>query len=75
MSLGLVPEGASSAMLEAVVGARQAAELFFAAEWIDAARAVETGIATRAFPDAQLLDATLARARDIAKWLSAQSRG
>jgi enoyl-CoA hydratase/carnithine racemase len=68
VSLGLVPEGASSAMLEAVVGARQAAELFFAAEWIDAARAVETGIATRAFPDAELLDATLARARDIAKW-------
>jgi enoyl-CoA hydratase/carnithine racemase len=68
VSLGLVPEGASSAMLEAVVGARQAAELFFAAEWIDAARAVETGIATRAFPDAEMLDATLARARDIAKW-------
>ena len=68
VSLGLVPEGASSAMLEAVVGARQAAELFFAAEWIDATRAVETGIATRAFPDAELLDATLARARDIAKW-------
>ena len=68
VSLGLVPEGASSAMLEAVVGARQAAELFFAAEWIDAARAVETGIATKAFPDAELLDATLARARDFAKW-------
>jgi enoyl-CoA hydratase/carnithine racemase len=68
VSLGLVPEGASSAMLEAVVGARQAAELFFAAEWIDAARAVESGIATRAFPDAELLDATLARARDFAKW-------
>ena len=68
VSLGLVPEGASSAMLEAVVGSRLAAELFFAAEWIDAARAVETGIATRAFPDAQLLDATLTRAREISKW-------
>ena len=68
VSLGLVPEGASSAMLEAVVGARQAAELFFAAEWIDAARALETRFATRAFPDWERLDATLARARDIAKW-------
>jgi enoyl-CoA hydratase/carnithine racemase len=68
VSLGLVPEGASSAMLEAVVGARRAAELFFAAEWIDAQRAVETGIATRAFPDALLLDATLARAREFARW-------
>jgi enoyl-CoA hydratase/carnithine racemase len=68
VALGLVPEGASSVMLEAQVGARQAAELLFAAEWIDAARAVETGIATRALPDAELLAATLARARAIARW-------
>jgi len=66
-ALGLVPEGASSYMLEAVVGARQAAELFFSAEWIDASRAVEVGIATRAFPDDTILDATLARAREIAQ--------
>ena len=68
VSLGLVPEGASSAMLEAVVGSRTAAELLFAAEWIDAARALETGIATRVFPDAELLAATLARAREFARW-------
>lgn len=68
VSLGLVPEGASSVMLEAVVGSRQAAELLFAAEWIDAQRALEVGIATRVFPDAELLDATLARAREIARW-------
>lgn len=66
VSLGLVPEGASSFMLEAVIGARRAAELFYSAEWIDAARAVETGIATRAFSDAELLPATLAKAREIA---------
>jgi enoyl-CoA hydratase/carnithine racemase len=68
VSLGLVPEGASSAMLEAVVGSRVAAELLFAAEWIDAKRAVETGIATRAFPDAELVPAALARAREFARW-------
>ena len=68
VSLGLVPEGASSAMLEAVVGSRQAAELLFAADWIDARRALEVGIATRCFPDAELLDATLARAREFARW-------
>jgi enoyl-CoA hydratase/carnithine racemase len=45
-----------------------AAELLFAAEWIDAQRAVETGIATRAFPDAELVTATLARAREFARW-------
>ncbi len=68
VALGLVPEAASSYMLEAVVGARQAAELFFSAEWIDAKRAVEVGIATRAFPDEKVLDATLARAREIAQF-------
>ncbi len=66
-ALGLVPEGASSYMLEAVVGARRAAELFFSAEWIDARRAVEVGIATRIFPDEAVLDATLGKAREIAQ--------
>ena len=66
-ALGLVPEGASSYMLEAVVGARQAAELLLAAEWIGAMRAVEVGIATRAFSDEQVLDATLTRAREFAQ--------
>lgn len=68
VALGLVPEGASSAMLEAVVGARRAAELLFAAEWIDARQAVESGIATRAFPDAEVQGAALARAREFARW-------
>ena len=68
VSLGLVPEGASSYLLQQVVGSRQAAELFYSAEWIDAARAVEVGIATARFPDEALLEATLARAREIAQW-------
>ncbi len=67
VSLGLVPEGASSFMLAAVIGARRAAELFYTAEWIDAARAVETGIATRAFSDSEVLPAALAKAREIAR--------
>lgn len=67
VKLGLVPEGASSYMLQQVIGAQRAAELFYTAEWIDAARAVEVGIAARAFPDAQLLDATLEKAREIAR--------
>lgn len=68
VSLGLVPEAASSYMLQAVIGYQRAAELFFSAEWIDAERAVECGIAARAFPDEELLDATLAKAREIARW-------
>jgi enoyl-CoA hydratase/carnithine racemase len=68
VSLGLVPEAASSYMLQTVIGYQRAAELFFSAEWIDAERAVECGIAARAFPDEELLDATLAKAREIARW-------
>jgi enoyl-CoA hydratase/carnithine racemase len=67
VSLGLVPEIASSYMLQQVIGARRAAELFYTAEWVDAERAVEVGIATRRFPDAELLPATLDKAREIAQ--------
>lgn len=68
VALGLVPEAASSYMLPALIGPRQAAELLFTAEWITAARALEVGLATRVFPDADLLDATLAKAREIAQF-------
>lgn len=67
VALGLVPEAASSYLLGAVVGIRQAAELLFTAEWIDAARALEVGIATRVFAEDELLSATLAKAREIAQ--------
>ncbi len=74
-ALGLVPEGASSYMLAVVVGARQAAELLLAAEWIDAARAVETGIATAAMPDDEVLPRTLEKARDMAKFAVGSLQG
>lgn len=67
VSLGLVPEFASSYMLPALIGARRAAELFYTAEWITAARALETGIATSIHPDGEVLDIALAKAREIAK--------
>lgn len=68
VSLGLVPEFGSSYQLQANIGARRAAELFFTAEWITAARALETGIATAVLPDAQLFAHALAKAREIAQW-------
>jgi enoyl-CoA hydratase/carnithine racemase len=68
VSLGLVPEAASSYMLQTVIGYQRAAELFFTAEWINAERAVQTGIAARSFPDDQLLEATLEKAKEIARW-------
>lgn len=67
-NLGLVPEFASSYMLQANIGAQQAAELFYTAEWIDANRALECGIAARSFSDAELLEAALVKAREIAQW-------
>ncbi|MGI9590997.1 MAG: enoyl-CoA hydratase/isomerase family protein [Myxococcota bacterium] len=68
VALGLVPEAASSYLLQQVVGSRRAAELFYTAEWIDAGRARDMGIAAGIFPDAQLLDATPATAREIAQY-------
>ena len=66
-NLGLVPEIASSYTLQAAIGRQRAAELMFTAEWIDAARALETGIATSVHADAELLDVALGKAREIAK--------
>jgi enoyl-CoA hydratase/carnithine racemase len=68
VNLGLVPEAASSYLLQVMIGSRRAAELFYTAEWIDAARALETGIATRVLADDDLLTTTLAKAAEIAQW-------
>jgi enoyl-CoA hydratase/carnithine racemase len=67
-NLGLVPEFASSYMLQANIGAQQAAELFYTAEWINAVRAVEKGIAVRSLPDDVLLSTALEKAAEIAQW-------
>jgi enoyl-CoA hydratase/carnithine racemase len=67
-NLGLVPEIASSYTLQSAIGRQRAAELFFTAEWIDAARAIELGMAARRLPDAELEGAALAKARQMAQW-------
>lgn len=67
-NLGLVPEFASSYILQANIGAQRAAELFYTADWIDAQRALDSGIAAKIYPDAELLDAAMARAADIEQW-------
>jgi enoyl-CoA hydratase/carnithine racemase len=74
-NLGLVPEIASSYTLQASIGRQRAAELMFTAEWIDAERAVEVGMAARSFPDDELLSASLAKAREIAQWPVSALRG
>jgi len=64
--LGVVPEAASSYLLPLQLGHQRAAEMLFLAEWIDAQRAVELGIATRVVPRAQLLPEMRALATRIA---------
>lgn len=67
-SLGVVPEWGSSYMLQANIGAQRAAELFYTAQWIDADKALQSGIAAAVLPDAGLFDHALAKAREIAQW-------
>jgi len=67
-SLGLVTELAASYLMQMALGPQQTAELLFTAEWIDCSRAVETGIARAVFPDDELLERTLEKAREIAQW-------
>jgi len=67
-NLGLVPEIASSYTLQSTIGRQRANELMFTAEWINADRAMEMGMAARRFPDDELIEATLGKAREIAQW-------
>jgi enoyl-CoA hydratase/carnithine racemase len=64
--LGVVPEAASSVTLPAAMGAQRAAHLLYTGAWIDADEAVAGGLAWRSCPPAQLLDETMAVAREIA---------
>lgn len=67
-NLGLVPELASSYTLQQMIGSQRAAELFYTAEWIDATRAVDVGIAAAAYADDELLGAARTKAKEIAQW-------
>ncbi|MGH7894608.1 MAG: enoyl-CoA hydratase-related protein [Candidatus Binatia bacterium] len=64
--LGVVPEAASSYLLPLIVGYQRAAEVLYTADWIDAPRTVELGIASRIFPATELLPAARAMAARIA---------
>jgi len=67
-NLGLVTEAASCYLAPLVIGQKQAAELLYTADWVDAARAVEYGIATRALPDDRVVAEATAKARQMAQW-------
>ncbi len=67
-SLGVVPEWGSSYMLQANIGAQRAAELFYTAQWVDADKAYDCGIAAAVLPDVDLFEHALTKAREIAQW-------
>ena len=66
VQLGVVPEAASSYLLALVVGQRHAAEILYTADWIDAERAVEMGLATRLCEPGELLPAIQEKAQQVA---------
>ncbi|MFT5888695.1 MAG: enoyl-CoA hydratase/carnithine racemase [Zhongshania sp.] len=67
-ALGLVPEWGSSYQLQAIIGARKAAELMYTSEWINADKAVSLGIASAQFADEDVLEQAMIKAREIAQW-------
>lgn len=66
-SLAMGPEFASSYLLQVIAGPQRAAELLFTTEWINADKALETGIASRKFKDDELLQNAMAKAAEIAQ--------
>jgi enoyl-CoA hydratase/carnithine racemase len=66
VTLGVVPEAASSFLLPQQIGWQSAAEILYTAEWIDAPRAVELGLASRVLPAERLLPEMRAFAARIA---------
>ncbi len=66
VTLGVVPEAASSFLLPALIGYRNAVALLFESDFIAAERAAELGIATRVCEPVALLATALGHARDLA---------
>ena len=66
VTLGVVPEAASSYLLPALIGYRRAVDLLFESDFISAERAVELGIATQLCEPATVLPTALEQARRLA---------
>ena len=66
VTLGVVPEAASSFLLPVIVGPQRAAEILFTARWIEAEECVALGIALAVLPRERLLETALVKAAEIA---------
>jgi enoyl-CoA hydratase/carnithine racemase len=67
-ALGVAPEAASSYLFPLRMGWQRAAWVLFSGSWVEAAEAVDLGIAWKTCPDEELLEATLAVAATLARW-------
>ena len=74
ISLGLVPEAASSLLLPMIAGHQRAAELLLLGKPFDSAKALAAGIVTEVVPKEDLLDRARAAAAHIAALPPAQMR-
>lgn len=74
VSLGLVPEAASSLLLPALVGYQRAAELLLLGEPFSAQTAKEIGLVTEVVPEEVLLETALAQAKKLAQKPAASVR-
>lgn len=68
VSLGLVTEAAAAYLGPATIGHKQAAELLFTAEFFNAQKALDYGMATRVLADDELLPTALEKSREMAQW-------
>ncbi len=66
--LGVPPEAASSSLFPARLGWQRAAAMLLASEWIDADRAVASGLAYRVSPPGKVLEETMELANRIASF-------
>jgi enoyl-CoA hydratase/carnithine racemase len=66
VTLGVVPEAASSVLLPAVIGHQAAADLVYTGAWVDAPRAAALGLAYGICAPADLLPRARAKAAEIA---------
>ena len=66
VALGVTAEGASSLLLERVVGPRVAARMLLAAEWVEAEEAAACGLVTRLAPAEMAVSEATALARHLA---------
>jgi enoyl-CoA hydratase/carnithine racemase len=67
VTLGVTAEAASTYLLPNIIGWGETAHLLYTAEWMDADKAVETGLAWRKVPTPDLLPEAMAVAAAIAK--------